>query len=307
MAKFRRNHAEQSGGTANMKWTIAWIVVIAFFIFLISEAPSLFDDLVTVNENEELDTRERDDYNADDIYFLPKGKNKNIVRHKYFALSYSEKHEVPEWVAYELTRTQLKKKRVRREDHFRPDPKVKTKSATTTDYRRSGYDRGHLVPAADRAFSREAMDETFYMSNIAPQERKFNGGIWRELEELTRDWAYKFKKLYVVTGPVLTKRSKARIGPNDVAVPHSFYKVLLDISEPELKAIAYILPNKKSDEPLQKYAVSIDEVEELTGIDFFADFMDAELEAELESSFDNRLWEYDEQKYAMRVDKWNNR
>lgn len=276
-------------------------------ILLISEAPSLFDEMVTINDEMTDDTRERDDYEGDELYFLPKGQSNEVIRHKYFALGYSEKHEVPEWVAYELTRSQLDRKRVRREDKFRPDPKVRKKSATTGDYRRSGYDRGHLVPAADRAFSREAMDETFYMSNITPQDRKFNGGIWRELEELTRDWARKYRKVYVVTGPVLTKRAKARIGQNDVAVPHSFYKVILDLSEPELKAIAYVIPNKKSEEPLQEYATSIDEVEELTGINFFPNMMDAELEKELEASFDNRLWQYDDRRYSMRVDKWNNR
>lgn len=290
-----------------MKWTVAWIAAIVLIIFLISEAPSLFDDMVAINDEWEDETRERDNYVADDLYFLPKGKSKDIIRHKYFALGYSEKHEVPEWVAYELTRAQLNKGRVKREDNFRPDPKVGTKSATTSDYRRSGYDRGHLVPAADRAFSREAMDETFYMSNIAPQERKFNGGIWRELEELTRDWARKYRKVYVVTGPVLTKRAKARIGSNYVAVPNSFYKVILDLSEPELKAIGYILPNKRSDEPLQEYATSVDEVEELTGIDFFPEMMDDELEEELESTFNNDLWRYDRQKYMMRIEKWNNR
>ncbi|MEN0048831.1 MAG: DNA/RNA non-specific endonuclease, partial [Bacteroidota bacterium] len=189
--------------------------------------------------------------------------------------------------------------------NYRPDPKVKTKSATTYDYRGSGYDRGHLLPVGDRKFSFDAMDETFFMSNISPQERHFNGGIWRELEENVRDWARKYRKVYIVTGSVLTEKRKDRIGKNKVSVPQSFYKVILDISEPELKAIGFIIPNETSKKPLQEYAVSIDEVEELTGIDFFPDLMENELEKKLESKFNNRLWEYDERRFETRVSVWN--
>jgi endonuclease G len=208
-------------------------------------------------------------------------------------------------VAYELTRDRLKTEWVQRTNDFRPDPKISTGSATPQDYKRSGYDRGHLAPAADMAFSEEAMSQSFYMSNMCPQVRGFNVGVWRELEELTRDWAKKFRHLYVVTGPVLNKPYIDWIGENEVAVPHAFYKVLLDLSEPELKGIAWIIPNEVTEMPLTKYATTIDEVEELTGIDFFAELMDEKLEAELEGNFDNDLWKLNPKKYELRVEKWN--
>lgn len=306
MAKFRMNHARQGNGGFGRIRPMILIIVIAILFFGIRLFPSFFNKFLELDENVvSFPETEKKDYNEEQLFFLPASKNANIIRHKHYALSYSEKYEVAEWVAYELTRDQLNRKRVKREDNYRTDPKVRTKSATTYDYRGSGYDRGHLVPVGDRKFSFEAMDETFFMSNISPQERHFNGGIWRELEELVRDWARKYRKVYVAAGPVLTERPKDRIGNNKVAVPKAFYKVILDISEPEMKGIGFIIPNETSEKPLAEYAVSIDEVEELTGIDFFPDLMDEKLEKKLESKFNNRLWQYDERKFQKRISSWN--
>ncbi len=164
-----------------------------------------------------------------------------------------------------------------------------------------------MAPAGDMAFSRESMSESFYMSNMSPQIRNFNGGAWRELEESIRDWAYDFEHLYVVTGPVLTRGIRDQIGGNGVSVPDEFYKVILDASRPDLKAIAFLMPNEISTQALQEYALSIDEVEEITGIDFFADFLEPELEADLESQYDVRLWPMKEKRFNDRLVKWNRR
>lgn len=230
--------------------------------------------------------------------------NGEVVNHEYYSLSYIEKHEQAEWVAYELTRELLNGERVKRNDNFRPDPEVETGSATPNDYRGSGYDRGHLCPAADMGFDATAMDETFYMSNMSPQDRQLNHGVWRELEESTRDWAKKFKHLYVVTGPIL-KNTRGYIGKqNKVSIPTSYYKVLLDLSEPEIKGIAYVIPNEVRSEPLDAFAGTIDEVEKLTGINFFPN-LDADLEQKVEANFDVKLWKYDPKRYQQRLEKWN--
>lgn len=242
---------------------------------------------------------------VDSIFYLPTSTTNEVIRHRFYALSYVEKYELPEWVAYELTEERLNTEWVERSNNFRPDPLVKSGSATPDDYRRTKYDRGHLVPAADMAFSAEAMSETFYLSNIAPQEPSFNKGVWRELEELTRDWAKRSKHLYVVTGPVLSQPIKFWIGENQVAVPPAFYRVLLDLREPELKAIAFVIPNETSTERLETFATSVDEVERLTGINFFPNLMEPALEAELESKFDVSLWKTNEKKYQKRVVEWN--
>ncbi|MEZ4985202.1 MAG: DNA/RNA non-specific endonuclease [Saprospiraceae bacterium] len=183
---------------------------------------------------------------------------------------------------------------------------MRTGSATPDDYRGSGYDRGHLVPAADMAFDPVAMDETFMMSNISPQARNFNQGIWRELEELTRDWAKKFKRLYVVSGPVLTREPKGYIGrDNQVAIPAAYFRVILDLDEPEQKAIAFVMDNEVNYEPLYKFATSVDEVEKMTGINFFQDFMPPQLETELESQYNIDLWPFNKRKFEIRVEQWN--
>jgi len=145
------------------------------------------------------------------------------------------------------------------------------------------------------------------MSNISPQARQFNQGIWRELEELTRDWAKKFKRLYVISGPIMTQDPKGTIGrQNRVAVPAAYFKVLLDLDDPEQKAIGFMLPNQVSFDPLYEYAFSVDEVEETTGLDFFPELMPAELEARLEASGNIDLWPFNQKKFERRINDWNN-
>lgn len=236
--------------------------------------------------------------------YLPSGGDGMIVSHRYHTLSYNEAHEQANWIAYVLTREQLNQHAVERADEFRQDPAVRTGSATTWDYRGSGYDRGHLVPAADRAFSAEAMEETFLMSNISPQIGPFNKGIWRELEEQTRDWARQHRRLYIVTGPVLSKNPSGTIGDNEVSVPVSYFKVLLDADEPEKKGIAFVIPNDISDIPLRDFAIPIDDAERITGLNFFAGFLPGEIE-NVERRMDISKWKFDENRYQLRITKWN--
>ena len=238
---------------------------------------------------------------------LPTTNLGKLVKHSYYALSYVEEHEQPEWVAYELTRENLYPN-AKRKDNFRPDPRVAKGSASKRDYRGSGYDRGHLVPAGDMTFSAKAMSETFYLSNMSPQVRNFNGGIWRELEQSVRYWTKKWGRLYVVSGPVLTEEIRERIGGNGVSVPEQYYKVLLDLDEPEIKAIGFLMPNEVSTDPLKAYAVPIDEIEELTGVDFFSNIInDPKLEAKLERGYNIRQWSFSKRAFNQRVEKWNNR
>lgn len=191
----------------------------------------------------------------------------DIIIHTAYTLKYSEEHEQAEWVAYKLTAERVRGSYKRTND-FRPDPKVKTGSASLSDYKGSGYDRGHLAPAGDMKWSATAMSESFYMSNMSPQVPGFNRGIWKKLEEQVRTWAKANEEIYIVTGPVLTDNLPL-IRRNKVAVPNHYYKVILDYKEPELKGIGFVLPNESSKKSLQTYAVSIDSVEALTGIDFF--------------------------------------
>ena len=190
-------------------------------------------------------------------------------------------------MAYELTEKETEGK-YKRTNKFIVDPDILTGSASSKDYKKSGYDQGHLAPAADMAWSKTVMKESFYYSNISPQEPSFNRGIWKKLEEHVRGWAIENNAIYVVTGPVLTD-GLPTIGPNKVAVPKYYYKVILDYTLPEIKAIGFIMPNAGSSAPLQNYTVTVDSVEKFTGIDFFYRLPDDQ-EKIIESILDVGAW-----------------
>lgn len=213
----------------------------------------------------------------------------DVYSYKGFTLQYNEKYEQADWVAYELTAEEVKGK-IRRSNRFRSDPRIETGSSSLKDYRKSGYARGHLAPAADMKWSEQAMDESFYMSNMSPQNAQFNSGIWKNLEELARKWALDNEKILVATGPVITGNYKV-IGDNQVAVPAYFYKVIMDITGPSLKGIGFIIPNEDISAPLSSFAVSIDDVEMVTGLDFFY-LVNPETQEILESSFAPDSWEW---------------
>lgn len=221
---------------------------------------------------------------------LPKINAKDqIIKHTHYTISYNEEYEQSNWAAHKLTKEMLIGD-TKRNNNFREDQSVKTGSALPEDYKKSGYDRGHLLPAADMKFSEKAMSETFLMSNISPQHKDLNRGIWKKLEEKVRDWVQIENELYIVTGTIFGKRNK-RIGGNNVAVPLFFYKSILDYTLPERKAIAFVIPNRKPPKraKLRDYFVNIDSLERLTGIDFYFALPDSE-EERLESWFDKELW-----------------
>ncbi len=190
-----------------------------------------------------------------------------IVYHTAYSLMYSEPHEQAQWVAYLLTASRTSNDFKRKND-FRPDPKIPTGSATHADYKGSGYHRGHLAPSADMGWSAEVQSESFLYSNMSPQVPAFNTGIWSKLEKQVRDWAVDYDSIYVVTGPVLTNKLPS-IGPNEVAVPEHYYKVIMHYSGATPKAIGFILPHEGSRAHVSTFAVSVDSVEVVTGINFF--------------------------------------
>ncbi len=224
-----------------------------------------------------------------DTFFLPAHRTDDpmLVRHQYYTLHYNEEHEQANWVAYKLHGDYLKGD-AKRPNNFRTDPKVPTGSATPADYRNSGYDRGHLAPSGDFKFSAEAMSETFYMSNMSPQQNEFNAGIWHDLEREVRNWATKKKTIYVVMGPILEKGLQ-KIGTNQVSVPKRYFKIVIDDDPTHPHAIAFLMANRNSYLSPENYVVSIDEIEALTGIDFFPE-LDDEIEEALESQINKSTW-----------------
>jgi endonuclease G len=202
-------------------------------------------------------------------------------------LSYSEAHEQAEWVAYPLLKEQLSKNDFER-PYFVADRKVKSGSADWRNYKNSGYDRGHLCPAGDRRYDYNAYHETFLTSNVSPQNREFNSGVWNYLEQKVRYWAQAKDGVYVITGGVLGDQL-ASIGDEDVSVPEEFYKIVMDASDGTPRAIAFLIPNEPTSKSFFDFTVSVDEIESKTGIDFFPNLSPSE-EKQLESKVNLKTW-----------------
>ncbi len=203
-------------------------------------------------------------------------------------VSYNENLRIPNWVAYELTRQETQGD-AKRTNRFIADPLVKGILAANTDYTHSGYDKGHMAPAADMKWSDMAMKESFYFSNMCPQHPELNRRKWKDLEEKIRDWAITDSAIIIVCGPIVEKTPR-KIGKNQVTVPQKFFKVILSpfISSP--KAIGFLFNNERATAPLATYAVSVDSIEVLTGMDFFSPLPD-ELENRIEAQADCSQWE----------------
>jgi endonuclease G len=160
-----------------------------------------------------------------EIPVLKNGQREQIIAHEGYTVSYNAIFKIPNWVAYELTEEKIKNAKAKRHNKFVPDPQVKGATAMNEDYSHTGYDRGHMVPAGDMKWSEKVMRETFYFSNICPQDRGLNSGVWNDLEMTIRVWAKENKLIYIVCGPIIEDDLK-RLGNNRVGVPRKFYKVV---------------------------------------------------------------------------------
>lgn len=221
-------------------------------------------------------------------YGIP-GKADTIVKRTGYALGYIERYEQAAWVIYVISKEQVLTKNAERSNYsFRRDPAIPTGSASSSDYTRSGFDRGHLAPAADMAYSEQTMRDSFYMSNISPQRPGFNRGIWKDLESWTRQIVIKEQNTVIVTGPVFPPGKAETIGRSAVTVPTHFYKIIYDLTPPQ-KMIGFILPNEQSDRPLREFAVSVDKIEKLTGLNFFSE-VPLLKQNKLESNYSVKAW-----------------
>ena len=217
-----------------------------------------------------------------------KSTKSQVIEHIGYTVSYNEQRRNPNWVAYELTGEEVDGTEPRG-NKFIPDPEVVGRQAVDNDYKHSGWDRGHHAPAADMKWSKQAMDESFYLSNISPQNHNLNSGVWKSIEELTRDNAHRYGEILVVTGPVFTdKKGLGYIGENRVLIPNAFYKVLLAYDN-GYRGIGFYCENVAGKKKLNTYAKSIDEIEEITGIDFFHQLPD-DVEAEVEKAYSWDNW-----------------
>ena len=254
------------------------VCVVGFWLFENFYTPDTYSEGIVVEEKTEISS-----------LLLPSSTTGDLITHEHFMLSYNEQYEQAEWVAYMLKQKHLTNDE-RKRPYFIEDPKVKTKSADWRNYKGSGYDRGHLCPAGDRRFSEQAYNETFYTSNISPQDRGFNAGVWNRLELQIRQWTKKYGTLFVVTGGVLGEGLK-EIGEEDVDVPKYFYKIVARGDGDNLKLIAFLMPGVENKKPLKKFVVSVDEIEKMTGIDFFEKIKNEE-GSKLEGEVITKNWKF---------------
>lgn len=214
-----------------------------------------------------------------EIPATPEGTQSQILRYTGHTLSYNRNTLLPNWVAYELTREEAKGNNPRNGE-FEQDPQARGPQANRDDYRNSGWDRGHMAPAGDMKWSTDAMEDTYYFTNICPQNHELNTGDWNDLEIQCRKWAKKYGSVYIVCGPIVTENTHGKLGKSKITIPDKFFKVVLTLKNGEYHGVGFIFHNPpKRDSrlstrpgpshPLETYAVTIDEVETATGLDFF--------------------------------------
>lgn len=222
---------------------------------------------------------------------IPKGTKsiqpEQIIQHKGYTVSYNQKWLIPIWIAYELTMEECQGS-VSRTGTFTPDPCIAGCTATTYDYSGSGWDRGHMAPAADMKWDTDAMVESFYLSNICPQDNNLNSGLWLATEKMARRWAERDGRVYIVCGPIVETDHKT-IGENKVAVPSFFFKVLLRNQEGDWYAIGFLFPNTSCDGFLYDYSFPVDVIEDRTGFDFFSALPD-NIEEHVEKDYKIKDW-----------------
>ncbi len=214
-------------------------------------------------------------------------RQEQVIHHTGYTVSYNKKWKLPNWVSYELTGMETRGKE-KRNNRFIADPQVKGAIATNADYTNSGYDKGHMAPAADMKWSDKAMSESFYFSNMCPQHPQLNRRGWKKLEDKIRDWAVADSAIIVICGPIVSRNPKT-IGKNKVAVPEQFFKVVMAPFAKPMRAIGFLFRNKQAVEPLSTYVVTVDSIESLTGMDFFSSLPD-DIENAMEAHANLKEW-----------------
>ena len=222
-------------------------------------------------------------------YELVKGQPSRCatVSHEGYTVSFDPVRRTPAWVAWELTSEETQGT-FSRTDSFTPDPLVPG-SPESREYSRSGYDRGHMAPAADMKWSLRAMEESFYTTNVCPQDNGLNAGTWCELEKQCRVWARHYGRLWIAAGPVHS--GEAVTTASGIAVPDAFYKVVLKEYRGRWYAIAFVMPNRSVGGDILDWCTSVDSVERMTGLDFFSALPDG-IEDAVEGTCRPEDWRY---------------
>lgn len=250
-----------------------------------SESPS-------ANRNSDIESDLESSVENDSIFEICKpaplsSVSEQIIKKKAYIVSYNKDTKIPNWVAWHLT-SDHSDGPIERSNAFYEDGEVPVPRATSEDYRGSGWSRGHMCPAGDNKWNVEAMNQSFSLINVCPQDASLNSGLWNSIEIDCRNWAKRFQDIYIICGPVFYKQEHEQIGNNKVYVPEAFFKVVLCLNG-EPKGMGFVVKNNAGTKKKDLYYNSIDQIERITGIDFFPILPD-DLENEIESKLDMDLW-----------------
>lgn len=212
----------------------------------------------------------------------------NVITYCGFTSSYNHNTLIPNWVAYELTADELEG-----QYNFKPsfswDPNLEGPQASREDYSNSGWDKGHMAPRADMKWSEQSLLESYYFTNVCPQNHDMNAYDWCSIEKLARRMASEYGSVYVICGPIITDNKYGTIGANQIVIPDAFFKALLLESNGGYYAIAFVVPNSPDRHPISEYVCSVNELESLIGYDLFYN-LDDSIEDMVEDCFDLQLW-----------------
>ena len=212
-----------------------------------------------------------------------------VIQHAGFTLAYDADAKIPRWVAYELTGEETHGEAERDEILFKMDPSYNRTQAMREDYSESGWTKGHMACAADFKWDSDALEETFYLTNICPQDEDLNKGDWNYLEKQVRYWARDYGRVWVVSGPIIGSNRYGTIGERDVVVPDAFFKAVLRQDDKGYRSIAFVMNNDAERYYLDKCSMSVNDLEQRTGLDFFPALPD-EVEESVESQYRPRDW-----------------
>lgn len=245
----------------------------------------------------------------DIVFNLP--SDNIILQHIGYVTSYNKETKNPNWAAWHLTAEHTDGEFARsgvpyfekgeacgigevnptilRGDYF-VDMEIEEPRADFDDWSEmpDGMSHGHMCPAGDNKWSKEAMNQSFLLTNMCPQDEKLNGGGWKKLEDKCRDWAKMYGDIYIVSGPIFYEGVRRFFGKNKIGIPDAFFKVVLCVNDVP-KAIGFIYSNDETRQSMAKNARSVDEVEEIAGMDFFCSLPDS-IEDEIESQYNLNDW-----------------
>lgn len=264
---------------------IAGVIILAF---IPTEGPGPSETTAARPDATETPAEAVTDYASLEKVEIPPHTSNRMIDYEGFTVAFNRRKHQPNYVVWTLTPEKTDGPYSRKDSKFMRDDSIRG-CATLYDYRNSGFDRGHMAPAADMKWSKKAMDDCHLLTNMCPQDKRLNTGAWATVENNSRKWAVKHGPLIIIAGPVLTDRITRTIGNSKIPVPERFFKVILAPEANPPMGIGFIMPNSYVEGGAQSTVVSIDEVEAVTGFDFFAALPD-DIEQEVESQKTLRKW-----------------